>query len=75
MRVRILKPIAEFNEKLGRFFEHKIGEEIELKQERAKALEKAGLVKCIGKDLKKDSKKDLEKPPMDKMIYRPFKRK
>ena len=60
MKVKILKPIAERIN--GELKEFRIGEEITLEDERAKALAKAGLVQII--------EKALDEPPEDKMIHK-----
>jgi hypothetical protein len=64
MKVRILWPIAEMSESLGRYIEYKIGEEVELEDERAIALSKSGLVELL------EEEKALDSPPNDKMIHR-----
>jgi hypothetical protein len=64
MKVRILWPIAEMSESLGRYIEYKIGEEVELEDERAIALSKSGLVELL------EEEKALDSPPKDKMIHR-----
>lgn len=75
MKVKILKPIGEMSESLGRYIEYKAGEIAELEDERAISLAKIGLVEIIV-EVKEEVKeeKSFEEPPRDKMIRRAKKR-